>query len=236
MKFLFLILLCVAFASALVDCDVNCDETPDVGAVVRNCLADHETVCERCELAMHRTDFNDDSKPRCNVTEYSNCSHIPADVRDQYMCIPFIRCYGDQDVEVQVQLRGTCDPATLSMVAVAYITYTGPATFVGPGLDWGFTSASFANITFDGNGTQESMFDGSVKSDVTMTDCEITGFNGPHVLKAKARDRLVEVALYNPYFHDIPGKALHFEGLSGIRVSNFKCERCELGSELYHHL
>jgi hypothetical protein len=234
MKFVFLILCVVSAVLALnyVDCDVNCNESLDIHGAVYACIIDQVPECESCELAVPRDmllgerawDALPASATHCG--DYSNCSHVSD--RESHVCIPYTMCGIDFGaIAVRVYLNGTCDPTMASSHFLNSIDYIGPATFVGAGLKWYFTPTSFTNITFDGNGTAETVFNEVLTSNITMTNCTIIGFSGAYVIKAEADDEyFAGIKLDGIYMRDVSGFAVHVEGLWDVVVRNVVCDNC----------
>lgn len=251
MKLLLLLLctaLCVSSVASLT-CVVDCDTTQSISAAVHQCLVEQDTLCEYCELAVHsdywtNDDFRNTSLPealshcKINRTEQRlTCSHIPDHVKQYYRCIPYTQCKHNPDVIVRVQLSGTCNTATLNVVGIASLAYFGPATIVGQLPNWNHAHVGFINITFDGNGTAESLItDDALTSNITMVGCEIAGFNGSHVINVKARDYFVLVELFEVYIHDVSGSVLYTEGLWGLIVRDVVLERCTDNEKFLHYV
>lgn len=240
MKLLVVLLLCAALAfssvAALpyVDCAVDCGATPDVAAEVRKCTAAQATVCERCEIAVRNDQwpqFNaantttPETLSHCSA-DHANCSHVQTDMRDNYICIQYMRCSESPDMIVRVQLTGTCDAATLNLTGIASISYTGPATLVGQ-LPLSYPiDVYFTNITFDGNGTTESLImDEILESNLTITDCITTNFLGRCVLKVKKSHYLAAIKLHNVYMHNLIGSAYNLLLSGKLVVHNLRHNR-----------
>jgi hypothetical protein len=196
---IFLLLLFVVFtASALVyvDCAVDCDVTPDIGAVVQQCLIDQATVCGEYKVLI--VDYDGLTDPLNQAAKRVSCDDVgPSEFTvetggpNQPLCIQTTRCYIDPDAVVRVKLNGTCDPTTLNIEEEVFsIDYMGPATFVGPGMSCGSTPVRFTSIVFDGNGTTEPLFTCCMTLPLKMINCTITGFNG---IESRANGYLARV-------------------------------------------
>lgn len=249
---LFLLLLCTALCLSsvasltYVECAVDCDAEPGVSAAVHRCLVEQNTLCEHCELAVYwkndsvATSSLSEAVSHCKVNRTAQsvaCSHIQDDVKQYYRCIPYTQCKHDPDVIVRVQLSGTCNAATLNVGGIASLAYFGPATVVGQLSNWNHAHVGFINITFDGNGTAESLItDDALTSNITMVGCEIAGFNGSYVINVKARDYFVLVELLEVYIHDVSGSVLYTEGLWGLIVRDVVLERCTDNEKFLHYV
>lgn len=240
-------------AETIVNCPIDCALTPDVGAEIDACIVDQATLCNAYEEAIFIDDWDsllgitDPStvtptsptevvyQPTNETVPRVSCQGLVTnDTLSNgtivYICIERQFCYVDPEAEVRAPLSGLCLGSSLGFPGVLAIEYSGPATIFGGDFATDQlhpTHTYFRDILFDGGGTTSSFFaDCMQNGNFTLKDSQFVNWRGDYVLKAESGAYHTHWELDNVTMFDIPGKPVHLEGMDGVIIDNFQCNRC----------